>query len=162
VLGQRHPDYLYIKNTRGYLYYMRQRFPEAADIFRSVVETGQLVFPADHAWLLLWKDNLGWAQIGMGQYEEAEKTLRPIIEPSLRILGEDHRETLRTTLGLAGSLIGQRRFDEAETLAMQVYRITSTKGPRWLNEICLLQLVRLYTDWGKPEQASLYKSQLPD
>ena len=162
VLGPRHPDYLYASNTRGYLLYGRGRYAEATVVFQSVVEAGRLIFPPDHAWLLLWQDNLGWSQIGMGQFEAAEKTLRPIVEPSRRILGEDHRETLRTSLGLAGALAGQKRFAEAQDLALQVYAATSTRGPRWLNETCILQLIRLYTDWGKPEEASKYRAMLPE
>ncbi len=161
VLGPRHPDYLYTKNIRGWLLFTQGRYAEAEATYSSVVETAERVLPPDHAWLLMWKDNLGWAQVRTGHFEQAERTLRGVIEPSARILGEEHRETLRAMLGLAGAITGLGRFDEAEKLTLQVYTVTSARGPRWLNELCLRQFVRLYSEWNKPEQAERYRALLP-
>ena len=161
VLGELHPDYLYTKNTRGYLLFTLERYAEAAGIFQSVVDSGERALPADHAWLLVWKNNLGWAQMRCGKNTEAERTLRATVESSTRALGEDHRETLRASLGLAAALAGQKRFQDAEDLALRVYSTTSSRGPRWLNELTVRELIRLYEIWGKPDQVERYKGMLP-
>jgi Tfp pilus assembly protein PilF len=161
VLGERHPDYLYLKNTRGWLLYNQERYPEAAQEFQTVVTTARLVMPPDHAWTLFWQDNLGWALVRCDKFADAEPVLSGVLEADRRILGDDHRETLRARLGLAVAAAGQGRADEAERLALQVYAVSSTRGPEWLNSLCLTELARLYDSWGKPEQGASYRALLP-
>jgi eukaryotic-like serine/threonine-protein kinase len=160
-LGERHPDYIYITNTRGWLLYSQKEFADSVPLFQTAVRIGSEVMPPEHPWTSIWRNNLGWALVKCERFADAEPPLRQAFQSNESLLGAEHRETLRAQLGLALALAGLNRPAEAEPLALSVHAVTSRTGPQWLHHICLDELAGLYDRWGKPDLAARYKGMLP-
>jgi tetratricopeptide (TPR) repeat protein len=114
---------------------------------------------------------LGWVRILQGKYSEAELVLR---EGCGRFeVGAEMRYNCDSLLG--ASLVGQTQFAEAEPLLLSGYdgllravvdeRPTTNAGSRLVTSRFFPQdagawIVRLYEEWGKPEQAAEWKKKL--
>ena len=70
---------------------------------------------------------------------------------------------------LGGALAGQKKYTEAEPLLLQGYRglkahrlaLSAQQAGKYLPE-ALERLVRLYDDWGKPDEAGKWRKELQE
>ena len=97
------------------------------------------------------------------QDEQAQSLYIETIDGKKRILGESHPSTVLTVLRFAQMRQRQRRYADAE---MQLIAAARTLGQtsdadRQSAESVLTQLVSLYTEWGKPDQAAEWSAKLP-
>ena len=100
-----------------------------------------------------------------GKFEEAEPLARQCLEIREQIRPDDWL-TYHARCMLGGVLAGLERFEEAEPLLLDGYEgITQRQAnipPDFviLIENTLRMIVKLYTDWEKPEQAEAWRKKL--
>jgi tetratricopeptide (TPR) repeat protein len=106
---------------------------------------------------------LGETLIESGQPVEAEPLLREALEIGREALPENHWGPygLQSLVGL--SLVAQGRFEEAEPLVVESFlrlKDDRTVIPDVLED-AHKTVVRLYEDWGKPDEAARYRAMGP-
>jgi RNase P/RNase MRP subunit POP5 len=102
---------------------------------------------------------LGYARLQQGKNAEAEKTLREALA-AYEKNNPDAWQRYNCESLLGASLAGQRRLAEAEPMLVDGYQglVQRQAGIARQNRHYLDEarnaLVRLYTDWGKPDKAA--------
>jgi tetratricopeptide (TPR) repeat protein len=108
---------------------------------------------------------LGLNLIQQAKWSEAEPVLRECLAVRLKTM-PDAWNTFNTRSQLGGALLGQGKYAEAESLVVEGYEgmktreatIPATGKPR-LTEAAE-RLVRLYEQWGRPDEAAAWKARL--
>jgi eukaryotic-like serine/threonine-protein kinase len=107
---------------------------------------------------------LGRMRLQQKQYAEAEPLLRQGL--SIREKVPNHWSQFHSESLLGESLLGQKKFDEAEPFLIKGYegmKACEAKIPaplkRHLTEAGE-RVVRLYDEWGKPEEAAKWRAKL--
>ena len=106
---------------------------------------------------------LGKTLIASGQPAEAEPLLREAHEIGRGALPEGHWGVagLESLVGL--SLVAQGRFEEAEPIVVESFlrlKDDRTVMPEVLDD-AHATIVRLFEDWGKPDEAARYRAMAP-
>jgi hypothetical protein len=109
---------------------------------------------------------LGRVQLKQAKYAEAETTLRTALDTYRKANLESwQRYNCESLLGR--SLAGQKKFAEAEPLELSGYQgmaqraaFISAPDHYLLNE-SEAAVSQLYKDWGKPQEAVMWKKTLP-
>ena len=107
----------------------------------------------------------GWLQFLQGKYAGAETALR---ETCPQVQGALYRPNCESMLG--ATLAAQKKFDEAELLLLRSYDALGSQTPGlggFLTDVDFLfdqepgeRILKLYTDWGKPEKVAEWKQKL--
>ena len=104
-------------------------------------------------------------QLGQKKYADAEKDLREMVEILKQIL-PDHWLAFEARSLLGESLLGQKKYDEAEKNLLDGYKGLEERSKQIPKEDqdCLSEagdrLVRLYEEWGKPQEAESWRVKL--
>lgn len=99
----------------------------------------------------------------MFRIDDAEPLARRALKASRRAVG-DHVETVRC-LSLLGMILGTRRqLQEAEPFVVEALEMArnAPAEARADTQVVIKDLVSLYEDWGKPEQAAEYRALLEE
>ena len=88
------------------------------------------------------------------QEEKADPILRNSLGTLISKLGETHLRTTEVRVFLGDCLRKQGRYDEAETLLLKAYDYLADQ--RGLQTKVQDNLYKLYTAWGKPDEAAKY------
>ena len=165
VRGREHRDTLNVMYALAELYRRQARNEEAERLSGAALEVQRRVLGAQHRATLATLALLGRVRVERQKYAEAEPTLREALTGFEQGAADDWRRHLAETL-LGASLAGQTRYAEAESLLLAGYRgllqrqaaipadtksVVGQAGER---------IVRVYIDWGKPEQASEWRQKL--
>ena len=98
-----------------------------------------------------------------GKSKEGETILREAVKLRTESLPKEHFWVAVANSALGECLTTQRRFAEAEPLLVGSYAALNAslgqRDPRTTE--ALQRLARLYDQWGKPAQATLYRAMLP-
>ena len=107
----------------------------------------------------------GWLQFLQGKYAGAETALR---ETCPQVQGALYRPNCESMLG--ATLAAQKKFDEAEPLLLRSYDALGSQTPGlgcFLTDVDFLfdqtpgeRILKLYTDWGKPEKVAEWKQKV--
>lgn len=135
---------------------------EAGPLLAEALEARRRVLGEDHAHTLLSMHSLASLYKDQGRYDEAEPLYRRAFEGRRRILGEKDRQTLLALGELVASLIALERFEEAEPLAIECYGGNQDVFGAAHTETgqAIEHLVYLYDGWGKPDQATEWRTSL--
>ncbi len=158
------PDYLFTNLAMvhlGQTLAAEGKLAEAETVTAGAVEAAHRTLKQGHPRLLVFVGELGRIYLLEKRPAEAEAVLRPALEAG------EKEGAPRWNCDIVQSRLGEaladlRRFPEAERVLMDAYRKLKedeTKLPSWnRNEIDMTRdrLFRLYTGWGKPEQARAY------
>jgi tetratricopeptide (TPR) repeat protein len=138
-----------------------RRYAEAEPLWSKVIEIRRFGARADTPALA----NLGFVRIQLGKYAEAEPVIREALTADEKNLPGSW-DILRDRLLLGASLAGQTQFADAEPLLIAGFegllRRKNGMPPEsrfWLDDAGPL-IVRLYQDWGKPDQAAAWTRRL--
>jgi serine/threonine-protein kinase len=132
----------------------------AKEQFRTSLDILDKQFPDGH-----WR--VGAANVGLAShYVRLGDTLasiepfRAALESYIHTLGPNHTWTKGTTglLGYALAVVGQ--FDEAEALLLEALEFTKQSDGASFREEALRRVVKLYTDWGRVQDAARYEAML--
>jgi tetratricopeptide (TPR) repeat protein len=128
----------------------------------SLAET-RAFMPAGSFAVGLSLNSLGQFLLEQARYTEAEPVFREAAEIARMTLPENHWRISHVESTLGRSLIGQGRFEEAEPLVVDAYRnmLDNQRVPAEFVREALEQVVWLYTDWHKPDEATRFREMLP-
>jgi hypothetical protein len=108
---------------------------------------------------------LGWAQFHQRKYAEAEMNLRAALRGSEQIsLDNWERHNFESMLGAV--LVAQKKFADAERHLLashekMLQRQTRSNFTGFISEaVPGERILRLYQEWGNPEQAAVWKKKL--
>jgi len=134
----------------------------AESLFREAITIRRRVFDADHhlvqASLSRFAQLLGEA----GQWRKALPILEKVVRTRTARYGENHVLAARSRARLGECLAELDRFEESEALLRSAHAVLAAgkKVRRAYLTHVLTSLVRLYTRWGKPDQANRYRALL--
>jgi len=164
AMGEEHSDTLNSMIGLAVVYQEEGKLAEAEPLFLKALDVSRRVLGAedpDTVTCLTW---LGKLRLAQHRYAEAE----PLLREASNAPGDKwpYRSwmpfRLRTLLGL--SLLGQSKYAEAEPLLVSGYRGLGEHRSELPATVSLRetagQIVRLYTDWGKPDQAAEWRKEI--
>jgi non-specific serine/threonine protein kinase/serine/threonine-protein kinase len=166
VQGELHPNTLQTMSVQADLYRDQGQYAESETVYRNVLERRRRVLGVDHPDTLATAAAIGRVELLARKYAAAEATLRDVLSRYERVLPEG-RATHTTKVLLGASLAGQKSFVEAEHQMLEGYlgiqrqlAVQPAVGGSDLTEV-VNRIVVLYTDWGKPDTASEWRTKLP-
>jgi tetratricopeptide (TPR) repeat protein len=111
------------------LWYQDQnRFEEAEELFKQVIELSSRVSGAQHFVTLIFKNNFGNFYKRKKQFDLAEPILVEVLDARRQVLGNDHDHTLGTMLTLANLYRESDRFEKAQPLYRERCDLTAKKN----------------------------------
>ena len=162
VLGEEHRETLSSASDLGRLYLSQGRYAAAESLLGKVVEAERRVLGPDDIGTTKGLASLGEAWLFEQKYPEAELPLREAFANYEKLnSGIWGRYDTHSLLG--ASLAGQKKYAEAEPLLLSGYRgllerqTTMPADSRWVVELAGERIVRLYRDWGRPEEAAKWR-----
>ncbi|MBK8793061.1 MAG: tetratricopeptide repeat protein [Holophaga sp.] len=163
TLGAEHPDTLATLTSLATFYQKQGRFPEAETCATQALAGRRKALGPDHIDTLDGTAVLGLAYLAQGKFMECEALLRSSLPLERQKRPEEWRRFHATSL-LGASLAGQKKYAEAEPLLIEGCQGMVARKPHmavpdldYLNR-AFDQLVRLYEAWGKPEQATDWRT----
>jgi hypothetical protein len=152
-------------NNLARAYQAAGRLTDALPLFEESLKRLKAKLGPDHPDTLTSMSNLAGAYLDARRWAEAEKTARECL--SLR----EHKQPddwwcFHTISQVGAALTGQKKYAEAEPLILAGYeglkareaKIPAPAKSRFAE--AAERVVRLYEDWGKPEQAAQWKTKL--
>ena len=160
VLGTDHRDTLGAKETLAMVLYDGEQYVEAETLSREVVAFFDERLGEDHPRSLAARYNLAKALFSQGEMGEATAIFRKITKQADEVLpaGHRYRETFRAKLGQCLGEAG--KFEEAETVMLEAVEICEENGLD--PEGAIADLIDLYDQWGKPDQAEVWRTRLAE
>jgi serine/threonine protein kinase/Tfp pilus assembly protein PilF len=172
ALGDRHPVVAATLNNLAHVLVTSGRFDDAASALQEALEIVRPALGSEHQLVAIYSLNAGSVQLALRQLTDAETLIRegirirtaaPALVPSRRRTLHDDDWSLGGARSLLGAaLVAQARYDEAEAILLEAQRDIEAARPRREAErrVTLARLVDLYTAWGKPARAAIYKALL--
>lgn len=162
VLGDDHPDVTFTLVNYAVLLQAEGRLDEAIAICREVLARRGRSLPEGHAMVSATLIVLGASLTDAGRPRDGEVHLREALALREQALPPDHWLIANTKSLLGGALTKQKRFREAEPLVVSGYeRLLADRGPRHeRTRDALRRVIELYTAWGKPDKAAIYRAHL--
>jgi serine/threonine protein kinase/tetratricopeptide (TPR) repeat protein len=165
VSGEEHPATLRLMGYLATLYDHEGKFKQEETLLAPASTAQRRVLGDSHPESLKSLSALGHAQINEAKYAEAEAPLRAALDTYRKASPESwQRYNCESLLGR--SLAGQKKFAEAESLEVSGYegmaqRKAFISAPdRYVLSETADAISRLYKDWGKPQDALLWKKEL--
>ncbi len=141
------------------LFYLDQdKLGEAETIYRGVLEKRAVLVDS--------QDLIAEALLGIGEIlnlkgrcADAEPLIREGLAISRKAIASNAYEISLGTSILGEALAGQKKFGEAEPLVIKGTEglIASPRTTAGGRRRTIERVIRLYTDWGKPEKAAAWK-----
>jgi tetratricopeptide (TPR) repeat protein len=165
VLGEAHPDTLISMHHLADLYRLEGKYAQGGQLFTKALELQRRILGADNPNTLNTMHELAVLFMFQTKYAQAEVLVRE----ALAIYDKTKTDTwvrydCQSLLG--ASLAGQDRYAEAEAFLLSGYEgITQRNGSvpvasRSRMEEAGKQIIELYQDWGKPEEAASWRQKL--
>jgi tetratricopeptide (TPR) repeat protein len=165
LLGQEHPYTLMSMYHLGLLYLKMGKYGEAEPLLVKVLEVRRRLSGSENPFTMMAVASLGKLRLEQQRDTEAESLLREALDGQQKG-NPDGWERYESQSMLAVSLAAQSKFAEAEPLLLGAYRgllerqATIPFENRPLLEESGQRIVRMYREWGKPEQAAFWEQQL--
>ena len=138
------------------------QYDEAEELYLSNLTMQEEHLGTDHPSVAQALSSFAALLIDSGKHAEAEVQIHRAIGILDRTLPPDHWRRARANGILAACLTHRSRYREAEALLLASYpllRDQKGEGSPQSRQI-LLYLESLYLDWGRPEEAALYRARL--
>jgi len=163
TLGEDHYDTLTPMNNLAGVYIRQERWDEVEKLYRQCIRVAEAKLGPEHPQSLFYRANLAEKLSFLGRYEEAEPMLLHAMTKFLEILPK-HYVTGTTCGRYARCLVDQGRYEEAEGPMLEAHRIlVEALGEEHSDTVtCRQQLVKLYTEWGRPGTAAEWEARLPE
>jgi eukaryotic-like serine/threonine-protein kinase len=165
TFGPGHPSTLTFINRLATAHESLGRWAEAEDLYRDTLARRRGTTKPDSPLLADDLAALGHHLLAQSRWSEAEPLLREGLSIRDEAAPDDWRRYDAMSL-VGGSLLGQGRYADAEPRVIAGYEGMKTRESRIAvpERSRLLEaaerVVRLYEQWNKPEQATLWKAKL--
>jgi tetratricopeptide (TPR) repeat protein len=165
-LGPVHPYTLECRSGLALVYDEQLgRRAEAEGLFRDVLARRRKTVKPDSPLLAYDLTQLGRNLLEQARGSEAEPLLRECLTIREKVTPDDWRRYDAMSL-LGGALLAQGRYAQAEPLVVAGYERMKAREDRIAvpERPCLLEaaerVIRLYEEWGQPDQATRWKAKL--
>ena len=163
ILGPKHPQTLVAQTAQAILYEIEGKDSEAEHLLEQTLDADRRILGSANLSTKTCMTSLARLRLRQHRYAEAETLLREALNgegangPNVWDLYD--RQSL-----LGASLMGQGKYAEAEPLLLSGYEGLQKQSPAISVDANLPQagdrLVRLYTAWGKHDQAAEWRRKL--
>ncbi|KAJ7854236.1 hypothetical protein B0H13DRAFT_2579129 [Mycena leptocephala] len=120
VLGDDHPDTLWVMGNLASTYTKLGQFHQAVQLEVVVLEKRKQVLGDDHPDTLQAMGNLGSTYYNLGEFHKAEELQVVVLQKQKQVLGDDHPETFQTMGSLASTYRDLGNFHRAQELEVAV------------------------------------------
>ena len=159
VHGPRHPRVAGKLNNLARLLQSKGAFEEAIVMYQEALAIRRERLGEEHPYVALSLNNLAGVYHEQQNMEAAIPLYRQALAMRKKVLPEGHPSTANTQSNLGDCLRQVGQFEEAETLLKEAYAVLEERGTDYPpTKTTLERLVLLYEDWGKPEEATKYRS----
>lgn len=162
VLGAEHPNTLIVMNSLAVSYTQTERHEEALALREKILYLRKKVLGAGHPNTLSSMNSLAYHYNKNGRIKDAEKYYREYLALRKKQSSKDWQFYYAQS-SLGAVLTEQKKYPAAETLLLDGYQGLKTVLPKtkikWLKN-STEHLVKLYQDWGKTANASLWQKRL--
>jgi len=164
-LGENTPETLQSTSHLALLYLDQKRYDEAQSLLVRVLECKQSIFGEEHSDTLASMRDLALVYYYQDQYNKAKPLLVKALEIGRRVLGKDDLKNQISMGWLAKVYCGQNLYEQAEPLYVEMLEIRrrllgQDYEKEMVTSLVMKELIKLYENWGKPQQAKEYKIKL--
>ena len=162
LLGEDHPETASARENLGNVYARMKRFDRTAALLEKVLAARRRVLGDDSEPVARSLANVATVHKLAGELDAAAKAYPEAIDRLTKRLGEEHPDVGLTLLGYGDTLRQQKKYAEAEVpLRRAVEILAKANGAdSAMAQRGLEVLVKLCTDWGRPDRAEAYRSRL--
>jgi tetratricopeptide (TPR) repeat protein len=163
ILGAEHPDTLRAMNALAGTLRAQGKLGDAADLLRETAEIRARVLGPEHTDTLASIDALVETLLQQKNFSAAEPFVRQSIAARSKVAPENWR-TAAANVQLGEVLLRTGRLAEAEPLlthgceTLQRAAATIPASSRGLIARAEARVIELYTEWGKPAEAAVWKN----
>ncbi len=154
--GNEHPNIGYDMTSLGMLLHDKGDFVAAEKALREALRIYGLSLAEDHQYVASTLTQLGAVLNASDRAEEANDLLQRASSIRRKDFPADHPLVAATNVEYGNTLISLERFAEAEALLLASHEVLRDQANR-RSRRARDAVVRLYTAWGKPEQAAEYR-----
>lgn len=135
------------------------RYEEAERMHLRGIEMRTRVNGAEHPSTLQARDNYAIQMMSLERIEEAVGLLDEIYEIRMRVFGPEHNKTILNRLLVGRAWLYGGEYAKAEPFLVEGYAecVEALGSEHRYTLVGRDALVRLYTEWGKPEEAARYE-----
>ncbi|MGZ4811721.1 MAG: tetratricopeptide repeat protein [Terriglobales bacterium] len=162
VLGPEHNETLESMRILESIYETEGKYSEAEPLARKVSELRTRVLGPKHPDTMDALSDLGEVLLDERRYPEAESVLRQALETEKQARPEGFRRYWMENL-LGASMAGEKKYSDAEPLLVSGYegmKQTAAKVPDVRRQKLTKageQVLRLYSEWSKPDKLAQWK-----
>jgi serine/threonine-protein kinase len=162
ALGPDHNDVIIAQNNLASLLRDQGKTHEATQLLVECIERATATLGPGHRHVATFRMNLARTLIMEGRYQEARQEILDVRRLFLATLPADHVLIAKAEGTLGESLTGLQQYQEAEPLLTRSFnRIREVEGDSSPNtRLAVERLARLYSVWGRPQEASRYQQLL--
>ena len=161
TLGEVHESVGSAVVNTGQALHAQGRFEEAEVALRDGVDILRRALSPDHPMAVPGLAYLARAQLALRRVPEAERTAREALALASKAYGAEHPKTQEAEGTLAKVLISRRQWAEAEPMQLRyVAALETGSGAEGDRTDAIEDLVKLYTGWGKPKDAAVWRTKL--
>jgi len=159
VLGDGHRYTLMLTRIMAALRMQQGRLDESIELFREAYAATHKAAGEDEQVTRRAASDLAYALQADNRFEAAVKVTQPLVQKFASDPGQLDESHASVLLSHGLSLIGLRRFEDAEKALLRCREVSvAAKSEQSQAALAALNsLVRLYTAWGKPEEARRYQ-----
>jgi serine/threonine protein kinase len=157
--GLEHPDTLLAINNLALFLLDGGKPGEAVPLLRELLQARRKAMPEDELAVANTLSPLGWALTDTGHADEAEPLLREAVAIRRKKFPPGFWATASSESLLGASLTAQGRYAEAEPLLRQSVAVllSALHVPPERVRQALGRIETLYSAWGKPEEAEVWR-----
>ncbi len=162
LLGDDHPETASARENLGNVYARMGKFDKTAALLETVLASRRKALGDDSEPVARTLANVATVHKLAGNLLAAEKAYPEAIERLSRKLGPDHPSVGLSLLGYGDTLRLEKKYAEAEKpLLRALESLAKANGEdAGITQRTLGAVVKLYTEWGRPEQAAAYQARI--
>ncbi len=164
ILGPSHLKTLETLSTMGNIQERLGNYGTAEEYHRTCLEGRRHQLAEDHHFIGNSLEHLAASLMGQKRFPEAELHLREAMEIFRLPANAESQRVYSPMCSLGECLLKQQRFEEAESYLIESSRgiLDSPYASQKTKVYSLELVVRLYEEWGRPEMAVSFQTQLDD
>ncbi|HVO51017.1 MAG TPA: serine/threonine-protein kinase [Thermoanaerobaculia bacterium] len=165
LLGEDHPEVAALRENLGGVYLRLKKFDRTAALLESVLASRRKALGDDSEPVARTLTNIAAVHKIAGELAAAEKAYPEAIARLTKALGPEHPDVGIALLGYGDTLRLEKKYAEAEApLRRSAELLAKANGEgAGITQRAIKVVVKLYTEWGKPEKAAVYQARVkPD
>jgi hypothetical protein len=162
LLGEDHPEVASARENLGNVYFRMGKVDKTLALLETVLASRRKALGDDSEPVARTLVNFATVQKIAGNLTAAEKAYPEAIERLTKQLGPEHPDVGLALMGYGDALRIDKKYAEAEAPLLRALAVESKANGEeaGITQRGLKAVVKLYMEWGKPEQAAAYTARL--